>query len=175
MEEPLAESSTSFFSGYDPSVNTPKHQTEQIEDVQHQLSYTEPSASSPQVPQEPMVVDYHRDSWSSGMPAGDNQETFSGVMNAQPTQPELPPTMVPAQAPEPVSHPPFFVPGPPMTQPIPVQNEQSETIEEQPVYGRQWSEGARFEEPQKVEPPPPKGSYLPICLNIPKWRHLGWF
>ena len=49
-------------------------------------------------------------------------------------------------------------PGPPVAQPLPVQNEQTETVEEQPVVnGRQWSE-----ESKKGEPLPPKGMYQ--CL-----------
>lgn len=157
VEEPLAESSASFVSGYDPSTNTPKHQPEQMDEAQRQLSYTETSMSAPSVAQEPPEVEYKQDYWANGMPTGDNQEAFTGGLDAQASQPELPPAFIP-KAPEPAAQVPFFVPGPPVAQPLPVQNEQTETVEEQPVVNaRQWSE-----ESKKVEPLPPKGMYQ--CL-----------
>lgn len=153
VEEPLAESSASFFSGYDPSTNTPKHQTEQMDEAQRQLSYTETSMSAPSVSQEPPEVEYKQDYWANGMLTGDNQEAFTGDMDAQATQPELPPAFIP-KAPEPAPQVPFFVPGPPVAQPLPLQNEQTKAVEEQPVVnGRQW-----LEESKKVEPLPPKGT-----------------
>ena len=167
VEEPLVESSASFFSGYDPSTNTPQHQAEPVEEVQPQLSYTESSVGAPPVHQEPMPADVHQDSWSSSMATGVTQETWSGGMESQDTQPELPLSMVP-QVPEPVPasapapQPPFFVPGPPVTQPLHGQmmEEQLEAPEEQHFYDRQWSEGARFEEAEKVEPVPLKGKSI---------------
>lgn len=153
-EEPLAESSASFFSGYDPSTNTPKHPTETVEDVQSQLSYTEPAVNAPPVQQEPMAADIRQDSWSSSVVTG--KESWSGGMDTQATQPDLPSTMIP-QAPEPPPQPPYFVPGPPVAQPLPGQMGH-ETAEEQPVYGHQWSESAAYEEEKNVEPMPPKGT-----------------
>ena len=154
-EEPLAESSASFFSGYDQSTNTPKHQAETVEDVQSQLSYTEPAVSDPPVQQESMAADIRQDSWSSSVVTG--KESWSEGMDTQAAQPDLPPTMVP-QAPEPAPQPPFFVPGPPVVQPFPEQMGR-ETAEEQPVYGNQWSEAATYEEAKNFEPIPPKGTF----------------
>ena len=153
-EDPLAESSASFLTGYDPAVNTPKH--EQTEGVKTQLSYTEPSVSAPPLHQD---SDNRQDSWSSGMAAGITQQTWPQGVDTQASQPDLPP-----QVPEPAQQPPYFIPGPPVTQPLPgqIQGEKSEAVEEQPVYGQQWSEGVNSND---VQPPPQQGTCIQgYCL-----------
>ena len=167
VEDPLAESSVSFFSGYE---HTPKHQVEQAEDIQQQDSWT----ASP-VNQD-SAADFHQDSWSGGMDPEATQPEQPPVQDATSTQQLPAPWSEPPPAVNPPQQQPFFVPGPPVSQfPAPMEREQpASTYEEQPVYSQQpswndqepywndsrqssFSEGVRHEEPKKVEPPPPKG------------------
>lgn len=135
-----------------------------MEDIQTQLSYTEPPESTAPVHQESVTTDIRQGSWSSGMAAGVTQDSWTARRtDSQVPQADLPPTMAP-QVPEPAPQPPFFVPGPPVTQPLPgqMEHEQSAVMEEQPVFGQQWTEGARFEESKEVAPPVPRGTHTVI-------------
>ena len=141
VEDPLAESSASFFSGYDP-VNTPKHQVERTEEVQHQESWSEPTSSAPAVSQESMA-DLHQDSWPGSMdtrvaqPDPPSAQQLPPSTGPQPSSPRKEPP--PAVDPPPL--PPFFVPGPPVAQERPAQmeSEQPAAVEEQPFYNQQPS------------------------------------
>ncbi|XP_068695445.1 protein transport protein Sec16A-like isoform X2 [Montipora foliosa] len=150
-EEPLAESSASYFSGYEHSSNTPKHQADTA-DVQSQGSIVEPLDSLAQVQQEAVTAE----SLSSSVVASIARESWSEETEAQVTQPELPPVM-PAQAPEP-PQPSYYAPSPPLNQPSfgPVKSQQPETVEEQHFYGSQWTEPAQVDEAQQVEPIQPR-------------------
>lgn len=151
VEDPLAESSASFFSGYDP-VNTPKHQVEKTEQVQHQDSWAEPTSSAPAVSQDSMA-DLRQDSWSGST---DTRVIQPDLPPAQPLPPaqllppaqQLPPSTgpqpssprkEPPPAVDPPAQPPFFVPGPPVSQELPgqMESEQPAPTEVQPFYNQQ--------------------------------------
>jgi len=163
VEDPLAESSASFFSGYDP-VNTPKHQVEKTEEVQHQDSWAEPTSSAPAVSQDSMA-DLRQDSWS-------------GSMDTRATQPDLPsaqqlplstgpqpswPRKEPPSAVDAPPQPPLFVPGPPVSQELPgwMESERPAAVEEQPFYNQQssWNDSQQppwndIQQPPQPQQPP---------------------
>ena len=160
-EEPLAESSASYFSGYEHSSNTPKHQADTA-DVQSQGSIVEPLDSLAQVQQEAVTAE----SLSSSVVASIAREPWSEETEAQVTQPDLPPVM-PAQAPEP-PHPSYYSSSPPLNQPSfgQVKSQQPETVQTQHVYGSQWTEPAQVDEAQQVEPIQPRGTGIFFsCLD----------
>lgn len=148
MEDPLAESSASFFSGYDP-VNTPKHHVEKTEDIHHRDSWSEPALSGPA----DSMGDLGQDSQSGGMNSQDTRPDLPPDQQLPPVE-QLPPStgMQPSapwtEPPPAVDSPPqpaFFVPGPPVTQQLPGQMEsgQPAAVEEQPFYNQQpsWNDG----------------------------------
>ena len=141
VEDPLAESSASFISGYDP-VNTPKHQVEKTEEVQHQASWAEPTSSAPAVSLD-SVADLRQDSWSGSMDTQVAQPDLPPAQQLPPStgpQPSLP-RKEPPPAVDPPPQPPFFVPGPPVSQELPgqMEGEQPAAVEEQPFYNQQSS------------------------------------
>ena len=140
VEDPLAESSASFFSGYDP-VNTPKHQVEKTEEVQHQDSWAEPTSSVPAVSQDSMA-DLRQDSWSGSTDTRVTQPDLPPAQQLPPTGPQpSSPRKEPPPAVDPPPQPPFFVPGPPVSQDLPGQMEskQPAAAEEQSFYNQQPS------------------------------------
>lgn len=151
MEDPLAESSASFFSGYDP-VNTPKHQVEKTEDIHHQDSWSEPALSGPAVSQD-TIGDLRQDSQFGGMDTQDTQPALSPAQQLPPVE-QLPPSTglqpsapwtEPPPAVDSTPQPPFFIPGPPGTQQLPGQMEseqQPAAMEEQPFCNQQpaWND-----------------------------------
>lgn len=144
VEDPLAESSASFFSGYDP-VNTPKHQVEKTEEVQHQDSWAEPTSTAPAVSQDSMA-DLRQDSWSGSMDTRVTQPDLPSAQQLPPAQ-QLSPSTGPQpssprkEAVDPPPQPPFFVPGPPVSQELPgqMESERPAAVEEQPFYNQQPS------------------------------------
>ena len=183
MEDPLAESSASFFSGYD-LANTPKHQVEKTEDVHRQDSWSDPAMGAPAVNEDSMGH-VHKDSLSGGMETQDTQ--FPPAQQLPPVEQfplstDLQPSAPWAESSTAVDSPPqqpFFVPGPPVTQQLPrqMETEQPAVVQEQQFYNQQplwndnqqpswnetqqssWSEEVKQEEPRKAEPPPAKGIY----------------
>ena len=141
VEDPLAESSASFFSGYDP-VNTPKHQVEKCEEVQHQESWSEPTSSAPAVSQE-FMADLRQDSWSRSMDTQVAQPDLPPAQQHPPSTGPQPssPRKEPPPVVEPPPQPPFFVPGPPISQKHPgqMESDQPTAVEEQPFYNQQPS------------------------------------
>ena len=132
VEDPLAESSVSFFSGYE---QTPKHQVEQAKDISQQDSWTAPP-------------DLCQDSLPGGMDPEATQAEQPPVQDATSMQP-VPPSTVP-EPPEPLSEPPPAVnppqqqplSGPPVSQkfPAPMESEQPAAVDEmQPFYNQQPS------------------------------------
>ncbi|XP_029196226.2 protein transport protein Sec16A-like isoform X7 [Acropora millepora] len=188
VEEPLAESSASYFSGYEHLSNLPKHQPEVAEDVKPQSSFAEPVVNSAPAQQETMTTDIRqesltertvasRESWSEEMEDQAAQLDFKSAMPTHapvpPPQAPLPPSQTPQHlplAPIPPPQPTFFSPGPPFKQ---VESQQAERVEEQ--YANQWTGGARFDDLQKAEPilpkepePTKKTEEKPVKKNEPK-------
>ncbi|XP_074626048.1 uncharacterized protein LOC141884189 isoform X4 [Acropora palmata] len=195
VEEPLAESSASYFSGYEHLSNLPKHQPEVAEDVKPQSSFAEPVMNSAPARQETMTSDIRqesltdrtvasRESWSEEMEDQAAQLDFKSAMPTHapvpppqapqhPPQAPLPPPQTPQHpplAPIPPPQPTFFSPGPPFKQ---VESQQAEKVEEQ--YVNQWTGGARFDDLQKAEPilpkepePTKKTEEKPVKKNEPK-------
>ena len=172
VEEPLAESSASYFSGYEHSSNLPKHQPEMAEDVKPQSSFPEPLVNSAPAQEETMTSDIHQESLTGSTVASIARESWSEEMEDQtdfeyampkhapqhPPQAPLPPPQVPQHpplAPIPPPQPTFFSPGPPFKQ---VESQQPEKVEEQ--NANQWTGGARFDDVRKAEPILPKGREL---------------